>query len=326
LAVILGMTAIGAWAFMTERVAYVVTDGVSMNPVYYQGDLVLVIKENSYQVGQIAAYHGSSPGQRVLHRIIGGDSATGFVLKGDNNESIDPLKPTSDKLIGRAVLHIPKGGLWLKPLFGPTGLGMLGFLIFGGVTGEPRNRREVPRGRRKKRVKTMSRQGGPWAVAVAVAKAIKHMSPLLRTITGLVAVAALAGLTLGVLGWMKPVTKLQKPDAGAAQSMTFTYSAKVPKSPAYDTTMVTSPEPIFRKLAQRVDVQMRYSGHPGAFDAYLTMSDGRGWHTSSELAASKDFSGRSYIGTVTLDLSRSRTAPPRPRRRSASRRRRCRSR
>jgi hypothetical protein len=128
------------------------------------------------------------------------------------------------------------------------------------------------------------------------------MSPLLRTITGLVAVAALAGLTLGVLGWMKPVTKLQKPDAGAAQSMTFTYSAKVPKSPAYDTTMVTSPEPIFRKLAQRVDVQMRYSGHPGAFDAYLTMSDGRGWHTSSELAASKDFSGRSYIGTVTLDL------------------------
>src|ERR1700712_109865 len=116
------MTAIGAWADMTERVSYVVTDGVSMNPVYHQGDLVFVVKADSYHVGQIAAYHGSSPGLKVLHRIISGDDAIGFTFKGDNNESIDPLKPTADKLIGHAALLVPKGGIWLRPLFGPTGL------------------------------------------------------------------------------------------------------------------------------------------------------------------------------------------------------------
>src|ERR1700712_1072388 len=113
------MTAIGAWADMTERVSYVVTDGVSMNPVYYQGDLVFVVKTDSYHVGQIAAYHGSSPGLKVLHRIISGDGTNGFAFKGDNNQSIDLLKPTADKLIGRAVLHVPKGGIWLKPMLGP---------------------------------------------------------------------------------------------------------------------------------------------------------------------------------------------------------------
>src|SRR5690349_1578485 len=121
------MAAIGAWAVMTERIGYVATHGTSMNPVYYQGDLVFVAKADSYHVGQIVAYHGESPGQRVLHRIIGGNGATGFVMKGDNNESIDPLHPTTERVIGRAVLHVPHGGTWLQPLLGPSGLGMLSF-------------------------------------------------------------------------------------------------------------------------------------------------------------------------------------------------------
>src|SRR4051794_18499576 len=100
------MAAIGAWAVTTERISYVATHGTSMNPVYYEGDLVFVMKADSYHVGQIVAYHGDIPGQRVLHRIIGGSGTAGFVMKGDNNESIDPLKPTTEEMIGRAVLHV----------------------------------------------------------------------------------------------------------------------------------------------------------------------------------------------------------------------------
>jgi signal peptidase len=57
----------------------------------------------------------------VLHRIIGGD-AGGFVFNGDNNLSTDPTRPTQKELLGRAVLHIPAGCLWLERVASPTAL------------------------------------------------------------------------------------------------------------------------------------------------------------------------------------------------------------
>ena len=301
MAAIVVMAAIGAWAISTDRVSYVITHGVSMNPVYHQGDLVFVVKVDSYQVGQIAAYHGSSPGQKVLHRIISGDDLTGFTFKGDNNKSIDPLKHTADKLIGRAALLVPKGGIWLSPLLGPSGLGMLGFLVVSGAK-EARTRREIPRGRRKKKVKAMSRQGGSWAMATAMIKVIGRLPPLLRTAAALLAVVTGLGIGLAVLGWMKPVTEVDKASPGLEQSMTFAYTAKVPRSAAYDGTTVTSPDPIFRKLADKVDLQIGYHGHRGAFDVTAELTNGSGWHTTMRLAPVKSFSGANYDAKVTLDL------------------------
>ena len=52
---------------------------------------------------------------------------------------------------GGAVVHVPKGGVWLKPLLSPTGLGMMGFLIVSSSAALPRNRREIPRGCRTRR-------------------------------------------------------------------------------------------------------------------------------------------------------------------------------
>jgi len=42
----------------------VVTNGVSMRPLYHSGDLVVVARKNSYQVGDIAAYR-YGPGDLV---------------------------------------------------------------------------------------------------------------------------------------------------------------------------------------------------------------------------------------------------------------------
>jgi len=108
--VVVGTLAVlAAGAVATGQAAFVVTHGVSMNPVYYQGDLVIVARKPSYQVGQIVAYQLPTRHLVVLHRIIGGD-ASGYVFKGDNNQSIDAAKPPASQLIGRAVLHIPHAG------------------------------------------------------------------------------------------------------------------------------------------------------------------------------------------------------------------------
>jgi signal peptidase I len=301
MAAIIVMAAIGAWAIITGQISYVVTYGVSMNPVYYRGDLVFVMKENSYQVGQIVAYHGIQPGQKVLHRIVGGDATSGFIFKGDNNQSIDPVRPTGDRLIGRAFLHVPKGGLILGPLLSPTGLGMLGFLLFGGAAAGARNRREIARGRRKKKVKAMARQGGPQAVLLAAMRAFVRLSPPLRAATAASAALAIGGLALGVLGWIKPVTTVRN-TGGEEQSIVFSYSARVPRSPAYDSTEVTSPEPIFRKITNHVDVQIHYHGRPGTLTVNTELQATSGWHTTVVSLAPTRFAGDDQESTIALDL------------------------
>jgi signal peptidase I len=102
---------LGAGAVVTGRVGYVVTDGVSMQPLYHTGDLVVIAQASSYHVGEIVAYHGDLDGHMVvLHRIVGGNASSGFLMKGDNNHSTDPIHPRASQVIGRAVLHIPKVG------------------------------------------------------------------------------------------------------------------------------------------------------------------------------------------------------------------------
>jgi signal peptidase I len=302
-AAILGMAAIGAWAVMTDRIGYVVTDGVSMNPVYYEGDLVFIVKADSYHVGQIAAYHGDVPGLRVLHRIVGGNGSAGFRMKGDNNKAADPLTPTTEEMIGRAVLHVPHGGIWLKPLLGPSGLGMLSFLVLSGGAATARTRREIPRGRRKKKVKAMSSsQGGSWAVATAVLKAVERLSPLLRAAAAVAAVLTVFALTLGVLGWMKPIVGQQTLPKGPSQSIAYSYSANVPRSAAYDDTTVKSPDPVFRKLADRANLRARYDGPPGSFTLTAELTNQTGWHTELTWVKKTPFTGTSFDATIPLDF------------------------
>jgi hypothetical protein len=302
MAAILGMAAITMWAISTNRISYVVTSGISMNPVYYADDLVFVVKDETYDVGQIAAYHGPG-GVKVLHRIIGGDAQNGFVFKGDNNQSLDVDKPRADQLIGRAALHIPRGGVWLQPLLSPTSLGMIGFLFVSSGAATAKTRRDIPRGCRKKKVKGMSGGGGgTWATAAAVFKAVSRLHPALRALAVTIAVCGALGVALGILGWMKPTTETVKDIGKAHESMTFSYSAEVPHSAAYDGTTVYSPDPIFRKLANSVNLHLNYQGEPGRIEASARLSSQNGWHKTLELSQPKQFSTSRYVGQIELDL------------------------
>jgi signal peptidase I len=303
MAAIVTMAAIGGWAVTTHRLGYVVTHGVSMEPLYHEGDLVFITKADSYEIGQIAAYHGGAGGRlEVLHRIIGGDPETGFIFKGDNKQSTDVERPTADQLIGRALLHIPHGGVVLRPVLSPTGLGMIGFLFASGAAAA-KSRRDIPRGRRKKRVKGMSRQGGSWAIAVAVIKAVSRLHPILRMLAVLAAVCGIAGIPLAVLGWMKPITETVQIAAGEGESMTFGYSAEVGRSAAYDGTIVYSPAPVFRKVASFVDLDLAYHGEPGRIEVAAQLSAQSGWRSTVQLSQAKRFTTDRYTSKVRLDLN-----------------------
>ncbi len=274
------------------QAAAVVTHGVSMNPVYYQGDLVVVERAPSYQIGDIVAYHLPSNGEVVLHRIIGGDAA-GFQIKGDNNQSIDTTHPAADAIIGRAVLHVSQGGTWLKSLTSPPvlGAGTFALLATGGSTAFARHRRK----KSAKMSRHMTHRPRPLPPIGAL--------PLWwRFAAALMLAVGLLGSCIAAIAWSTTDTAaVGTPNPSVAQ-MTFSYTAAVPPSAAYDGTTVTAPQPVFRKLTDGVDVHYAYQGNPGSVTVTAELSSQGGWRSSVALIPATAFPGNRYEDTVHLDL------------------------
>jgi hypothetical protein len=266
---------------------------VSMNPVYYEGDLVIIARASSYSVGDIAAYDLPDKSDVALHRIIDGDSSA-FVLQGDNNSSIDPYQPAGDDLVGRAVLHIPQGGVWLRTLTSPPVLGLLAFALLtaGGAA--------TTRKQRKRKKAAMSHTSSSPSTAF---QSLGTLPAPLKVPAAVGAVVAVAGVALGALAWSGP---LQVPSAAPVEAgtrMDFSYTADVGQSPAYDDTTATAPDPVFRTRADTVDVHYSYHGEPGTVTVTADLSTQGGWHSTVPLADPATFTGSDHEGTIQLDLA-----------------------
>lgn len=103
-------------AWLGGPASVVTIRGASMEPTYRYGDLVLLHHRPGYSPGDVVAFRVPDgeigAGTVVIHRIIGGDATTGFVLQGDNNPEPDRWRPVPDDILGTAVLRIP----WLGRL------------------------------------------------------------------------------------------------------------------------------------------------------------------------------------------------------------------
>ena len=277
---------------ISGQAAIVITHGVSMNPVYHQGDLVIVARASSYSVGDIAAYDLPGKDEVALHRIVGGN-ASAFMFKGDNNPSIDPLSPRDDELVGQAVIHVPQGGLWLQTLTSPPVLGVLALALLagGGAT--------TTHNRRKRRRAAMSRH---ISTRPAAHPALASLPSSLRISTAIGSILAVAGAGLGVLAWTGPLEEPSTSQIKSGARMDFSYTADVGQSPAYDGTSANSPEPVFRKLANTVDVHFTYHGEPGTVTVTADLSTPAGWHSTVPLAGPATFTGNDYDGSIRLDL------------------------
>lgn len=100
---------------------WLVIRGNSMLPVYRPGDLVVLRSAPTYAAGQIVAYavpqDDIGEGQLIIHRLIGGDAASGFKVQGDNNPGLDPWSPTAHDIVGSEWFAIPGLGnviAWIR--------------------------------------------------------------------------------------------------------------------------------------------------------------------------------------------------------------------
>jgi signal peptidase len=128
-----------AWG-MTMRPAalggpatYIVIRGDSMVPTYATGDLVILAHAEAYSLQEIVGYRVPAgelgAGLVVVHRIIGGDGAKGYVLQGDNNPAPDPWLPHESDIVGRAVAQVPTVGRLVAVVRQPAILAAFGAAV-----------------------------------------------------------------------------------------------------------------------------------------------------------------------------------------------------
>jgi signal peptidase len=104
----------------------------SMEPAYNVGGLVFInTKANAedIRVGDAIAFYLSED-MVVTHRVTAVDAADKrFTTKGDANNTEDLAPVPFDKLIGKAVFHIPQAGYILMNLSTPKGFAAGAILI-----------------------------------------------------------------------------------------------------------------------------------------------------------------------------------------------------
>jgi signal peptidase len=134
----LGLTLLLVWAsllcaqFVGGPVSYVLVSGTSMEPLLHTGDLAVVVRRDSYAVGDVVAYRvpegDVGAGALVIHRIVD-RTRDGFVYRGDNRSGVDLWEPTDKEIVGSLWFYAPHAGLALQMLRAPIVLGVLAALL-----------------------------------------------------------------------------------------------------------------------------------------------------------------------------------------------------
>jgi signal peptidase I len=268
------------------QASYVMVNGISMEPSYHTGDLVIVRKAHAYQVGDVVTYHDAELGAFIIHRIISIEQGQ-FIIKGDNNSWLDPYHPTQEEIIGKQWIYVPKVGRAMQWLLKPVNLSLT-VVLFGGAI-MVSLLKPSQRGKRKNNLSGNSGEmleGGLY----------------------LFGFLALFFLGLSIFAFIRPLThpmnKIQY-----QQESQFSYSAT--GTPViYDTGVVRSGEPVFPRLTCSLNIAFTYTvpgnqlqGISGNYQLIARVLDEQsGWQRTIPMNEWTAFNGNSFSTMSSLDL------------------------
>ncbi len=275
---------------------YALIQGNSMEPQLYQGDLAVIRSKSGYEVGDVVAYHSSQLDRLVLHRIVDRDGAE-FVLQGDNNDFIDSAQPSTDQIVGELSLKIPKAGALVGRLRGPVGivilLGLAGFVL---RAGRGSGRRAF--GRKKPAGEAGDTETIDATLTQTQGRGTRRAIPQhhLQTLLGIAGGAVVVLALVAAVAHSRPTVETAVVPDLYQQSGTFSYSADVSESPAYDSLTASDGDAIFTSLANIVDFTFDYafsSDDPhtvaGTAALYAKLTDGEGLERTFRLSEPQEF-------------------------------------
>lgn len=289
---ILAVSLVAIWAAFAPaslggKVAYVIVNGVSMEPGYHLGDLTIMRRAASYEVGDIVTYRDAEMQAYVIHRIIGIDQDQ-YVLQGDNNSWIDAYRPTNEEIVGKLWIYIPKVGKLFKWMRAPRNMALT-VLLFGGLF-MASLRKPSQRGRSKK------------------SAAVISATPTLEADIYILGTLTLLFLGLSILAFLRPLTRSGE-KIPYQQESHFSYSAT--GTPViYDTDTVRSGEPVFPRLTCFLNIAFTYNltGNQvqdvsGNYQLIArVMEEQSGWQRTIPMNEQTAFTGNSFSTGSNLDL------------------------
>ena len=281
-----------AWMLFAPRafggqMTYVIVAGASMEPALHQGDLVLVRRAPSYQIGQVVAYDHPRVGP-IIHRIIGTDGIH-YVLQGDSNNWIDSYAPKATEVKGASWIVITGAGSLLASLRTPAGLALLS-LLFGAIlvstfVAKPRGETE--------------HNGGLGAVT--------RKTPS-DGILFAVVVLGLGSLLLAIVSFTRPTTILAPGETLYQQTGAFAYRASAPPT-VYSGGRLQTGDPVYDVLVPALDIAFDYqlisdeaAEAQGTVSLVLEVSEPNGWRRQLPLLSETPFQGSQAAAAGTVDL------------------------
>jgi signal peptidase I len=136
--ILLGLISVAlAWIWVMPRTigglnTYTVVSGISMEPTFHTGDLIISRKADSYNIGDVVTYKipdAKYDKFRIVHRVIGKTDDGHYEIQGDNQDHADPWSVPGENIAGAKVIMIPQGGTVLGYARNPIGLA----LLFGAI-------------------------------------------------------------------------------------------------------------------------------------------------------------------------------------------------
>lgn len=329
--------------------SYVFISGNSMAPGITDDDLVLLRAADDYDVGDAVAYTHPQLGT-VLHRIVA-DDGYGFTLRGDNRTSDDSYHPAEHEILGRLWITVPNGAAVIREVQTPrnaalltvatVAVGMVSTRI-GGAGGGRRGPEQPPRRRdRRRRGRPMSGRGGGGGGPPPAARGSSRSGrsgglggsggtpedvprrgrgpgslsffssshqPLAMLVALLLGSAALIGF-VRVRGTTHMVSEMIPYIMNGA----FAYSATV-EGGVYDGDQLGAPEPVFRRLTDRLPLDYQFALDPGAPGLALTDVTGsyqleavvsleNGWKRTINLTPTTLFAGSEFTASAIVELA-----------------------
>ena len=139
----------------------------------------------------------------------------------------------------------------------------------------------------------------------------KNRGQVIEVLFFILGLFALASLVLGIFAFTRPVWQDVADNVNYQQLGTFSYATTAPAG-IYDTTAVTSGDPLFPKLTCSVNLQFSYiflgdqlQGLAGTHQLTATILDDRsGWQRTLPLETQTVFSGSTFVTTASLNLCR----------------------
>jgi signal peptidase I len=348
LAALLLVITITAWFFFAPtrlggQAVYVIVNGNSMEPQFHFGDLVIARSASDYQVGDIVVYHSADLNSLVFHRIVS-INLDHFFIKGDNNSWLDSSQPTKAELIAKYWIRIPGAGIIVRWLQAPISMGILagtlGIILMAVVfsrskygkkmKNQPKqkwlasvrewvNRNIVGRyisvsfgklfGNKNHANKSLAILPANQVTVPMAGNNLKNLGSVIEASLFILGFVLLATIGIGIIAFTRPILVEVADNVGFKQFGTFSYNTVAPAG-VYDSTAVTTGDPLFPKLTCVMNLHFIYSflgNQPedlaGTHQVTAIIQDNiSGWKRTLPLEPKTAFTGSTFASNTSLDL------------------------